>query len=262
MSNDVRPIRVERIASAVVLTIDRPESANSVSLPTGEALSAAISDAEQEKDVRAIVITGAGDRFFCAGGDLKAYQAIDKPDELERTFGRVRRLLDQIESSPLPVIAAINGYALGGGLELALACDLRIATRSALLGMPQSRLGLIPGWNGAERLVETVGRSRATHLLLKGERLDATRAEAIGLVDFVVDGSAVQAAVEYANGLDECAPLALQASKQAVISALRQPRTETRSLTSALFAKLWFSKDHREAEHAFLGKRKPRFEGA
>ncbi len=174
----------------------------------------------------------------------------------------MRKLLDQIEASPLPVIAAINGYALGGGLELALACDQRIATQRAQVGMPQSRLGLIPGWNGAERLVETVGRARAMHLLLKGERLEAARAEAIGLVDFVVEGSALQAAIDYAASLEDCAPLALRAGKQAVMSALRRPRAETRSLTSDLFAQLWFSKDHREAEHAFLAKRKPRFEGA
>src|ERR1700712_2517515 len=186
---------VEKIGVALVLTIDRVGAGNSLDLRTAEALSTAVSDAAANSDLRAIVITGAGDRFFCAGGDLKAYQAIESTELLESTFGRVRILLDQLESCPLPVIAAINGYALGGGMELALACDLRIATQGASIGFPQSRLGLIPGWNGVERLVETVGRSRAMDLLLKGERIDAKRAEEIGLIDFVIDGSAMQAGV-------------------------------------------------------------------
>lgn len=254
-------LQVEKIGAALVLTIDRVAAGNSLDLRTAEALSRSVDDSAADSDLRAIVITGAGDRFFCAGGDLKAYQAIDSSELLESTFGRVRLLLDQFESCPLPIIAAINGYALGGGMELALACDIRIATRGALLGLPQSRLGLIPGWNGVERLVETVGRSRAMHLLLKGERLDAKRAEEIGLLDFVVDGSAMQAGVDYASSLQENAPLSLGASKQAVLSALRSPGVQSRPVTSALFDRLWFSEDHREAERAFMEKRSPSFKG-
>ena len=254
-------LQVEKTGVALVLTIDRVAVGNSLDLRTAEALSKAVSDSTADNNLRAIVITGAGERFFCAGGDLKAYQAIDSRELLESTFGRVRILLDQFESCQLPIIAAINGYALGGGMELALACDLRIATGDAMIGLPQSRLGLIPGWNGMERLVETVGRSRAMHLLLKGERLDAKRAEEIGLIDFVVDGSAMQAAVDYASSLQENAPLSLGASKQAVLSALRSPRIESRPVTSALFERLWFSDDHREAERAFMEKRSPSFKG-
>jgi enoyl-CoA hydratase len=254
-------LHIEKIGVTLVLTIDRVAAGNSLDLRTAEALSVAISDAAADGDLRAIVITGAGERFFCSGGDLKAYQAIVSAEVLESTFGSVRKLLDQFESCPLPIIAAINGYALGGGMELALACDLRIATRSAMIGLPQSKLGLIPGWNGVERLVETVGRSRAMHLLLKGERLDASQAEEIGLIDFVVDGSAMQAGVDYASSLQENAPLALGASKQAVLSALRLPHAESRPVTSALFERLWFSEDHREAERAFMEKRGPRFKG-
>jgi enoyl-CoA hydratase/carnithine racemase len=254
-------LQIEKIGVSLVLTIDRVAAGNSLDLRTAEALSAAVSDAAADGDLRAIVITGAGERFFCSGGDLKAYQAIVSAEVLESTFGRVRKLLDQFESCPLPIIAAINGYALGGGMELALACDTRIATRSAKLGFPQSKLGLIPGWNGVERLVETVGRSRAMHLLLRGERLDASRAEEIGLIDFVVNGSAMQAGIEYASSLSENAPLSLDASKRAVLSALRLPPAESRPVTSALFERLWFSQDHREAERAFMEKRSPKFRG-
>ena len=257
---DREPVCVERVGSAIVLTINRPQAANAIDLATGQALGYAIAAAEQS-DARAIVVTGAGERFFCAGGDLKAYKSIETSEELDRTFGTIRAVLQQIEQTPVTVIAAINGYALGGGLELALACDLRIATRQAQLGMPQSRLGIIPGWNGAERLVETVGRSKALHLLLTGEQLDAGQAAGMGLVDRVVDGSALEAGIAYADELQQSAPLALRASKQVVMSALRDGRSEAEGLTSDLFRKLWFSMDHREAERAFTEKRRPRFEG-
>ncbi len=253
-------VRVEKLGSALVLTINRPFAGNAVDLPTAEALREALANSD-DPDLRAIVITGAGDRFFCSGGDLKAYQAIATPDILKSTFGAVRKLLDALEECPLPVLAAINGYALGGGMELALACDLRFASRGAVIGLPQTRLGLIPGWNGVERLVETVGRSKAINLLLKGERLDAARAEQIGLVDVVVDGPVLRTALDYADSLQEGAPLAVRACKRAVLSALRLPRRESREVTSAIFEKLWFSEDHREAERAFVEKRKPSFRG-
>jgi enoyl-CoA hydratase len=253
-------VRVEKLGAALVLTIDRPFSGNAVDLPTAEALRGALTTSD-DPDLRAIIITGAGDRFFCAGGDLKAYQLIETPDILESTFGAVRKLLDALEECPLPVLAAINGYALGGGMELALACDLRFATRTAVIGLPQTKLGIIPGWNGVERLVETVGRSKAINLLLKGERLDATRAEHIGLVDVVVEGPVLRAALDYTDSLQEGAPLAVRACKRAVLSALRLPRRESRVLTSAILEQLWFSEDHREAERAFIEKRKPHFRG-
>lgn len=253
-------VHVEKRVAALVLTIDRPSAGNAVNLPTAEALLSALASAD-DPDLRAIIITGSGDRFFCAGGDLKAYQMIETPELLESTFGAVRKFLDALEECPLPVIAAINGYALGGGMELALACDLRFATRSAVVGLPQTRLGLIPGWNGVERLVETVGRSKAINLLLKGERLDAAHAEQIGLLDLVVDGPVLKAALDYADSLQEGAPLAVRACKRAVLSALKLPRRDSQPVTSAIFEQLWFSADHREAERAFIEKRNPIFRG-
>lgn len=257
-SSDV--VQVEKLGAALVLTINRPSAGNAVNLQTAEALRSALATSD-DSDLRAVIITGAGDRFFCAGGDLKAYQLIETPDILESTFGAVRKLLDALEECALPVLAAINGYALGGGMELALACDLRFATRTAMIGFPQTKLGIIPGWNGVERLVETVGRSKAISLLLKGERLDAIRAERIGLVDVVVEGPVLRAALDYTDSLQEGAPLAVRACKRAVLSALRLPRRESRVVTSAIFEQLWFSEDHREAERAFIEKRKPHFRG-
>ena len=158
-----------------------------------------------------LVVTGAGVRFFCTGGDLKAYRAISTPTELAETFAVVRGLLDALEAHPLPVIAAINGYALGGGAELALACDLRFATAAAKIGLPQAKLGIIPGWNGSARLMRAVGYAKAMRMLLTCEQLSAAEALADGLLDGVTDGDVVDHAVGFLAGLP-AAPLAVSAT--------------------------------------------------
>lgn len=252
-------VRTSRHGATLVLTIDREDSGNALSLPAARELMQRHADADKDPSLRAVVITGAGTRFFCAGGDLKACQAIADRVELEMTFGTVRRLLDQFEASRLLVIAAINGYALGGGLELALACDVRIASAHAVLGMPQSRLGLIPGWNGTERLVEVVGRAKAMRILLKGERLSAATARDLGLVDEVAEQDCVSTALAYVDAVADAGPLAVAACKRVVLACLRLPHDQARDVTADTFADLWFSADHREAERAFMEKRKPRF---
>jgi enoyl-CoA hydratase len=251
------PVRSEVRFGVLVVIIDREEAGNSISLATASAMHEALRLAAEREDLRGVVVTGAGDRFFCSGGDLKAYSTIATRDELASTFGTVRDLLIKIESYRLPVIAAINGYALGGGAELALGCDLRFADARAKIGFPQSRLGLIPGWNGTERLVRTVGRSQAMRLLLTAERLTAAEAVSIGLVDEVSDGDVVNHAVSFLAGLP-AAPLALAAVKRAV-HASGSPGAG--AITAEIFEDLWFTQDHREAEKAFAEKRDPVFRG-
>ncbi|MDB5592032.1 enoyl-CoA hydratase/isomerase family protein [Enterovirga sp.] len=251
-------IRVADAKGSLLLTINRPEAGNSLALSTAEALRAALAAARGRTDLRGIVITGAGGKFFCTGGDLKAYRAIATPAELAHTFGTVRSLLRDIEQHPLLVIAAIDGYALGGGAELALACDLRIAAPSARFGFPQAKLGIIPGWNGTERLVRIVGPGRATRLLLDGTGLTAEQALAMGLIDIVTGGTdAAEQALDYLAGL-EAAPLAARAVKEAVRAS--QPALDA-DATAAIFERLWFTEDHREAERAFAEKRTPTFTG-
>lgn len=260
-AGDAELLLTETVGGALLLRMNRPEAGNSVSLELAQAMARALREARRMKELRAVIITGAGGRFFCTGGDLKAYSRLKTGAQMERTFGTVRKLLDQIEALPLPVIAAIDGMALGGGAELALACDLRIASAGSRFGFPQARLGLIPGWNGTERLVETVGRSTALRLLLTAERLAAAEAEALGLIDILAEGSAVETALGLVRSLEQAAPLALGAAKQAVMAAFRRDGAAARRVSAALFKRLWLSEDHREAERAFIEKRPPRFAG-
>jgi enoyl-CoA hydratase len=252
------PVRTAERAGVLVLIIDREQAGNSISRDTAQAMRDALDGTAGRTDLRGIVVTGAGDRFFCTGGDLKAYRAMSSPEELAETFGVVRGLLDDIESHPLPVIAAINGYALGGGAELALACDLRFAAEGAKIGLPQARLGIIPGWNGAERLMHVVGYARAMRMLLSCEQLSAKEALDQGLVDAVAaDEDVVDHAVDFLAGMP-AAPLAVSATKRTLRAAARG---EGQATGEALLEDLWFSEDHREAEQAFAEKRAPAFKG-
>ena len=251
------PVRAEIRSGVMIVTIDREEAGNSVSLDTALVMRELLRKASGRSDLRGVVITGAGERFFCSGGDLKAYSAIATKDELASTFGAVRELLVDIENHSLPIVAAINGYALGGGAELALACDLRFADAKAKIGFPQSRLGLIPGWNGTERLVRTVGRSRAMRLLLTAERLTAEEAMTAGLIDGTFENDIVGHAVTFITG-QPAAPLAFSAVKRAVHAS---SFSDAATVNAAIFEDLWFTEDHREAEKAFAEKRDPVFQG-
>lgn len=252
------PLREERIGGALLLTIDRPEAGNSLDEPTILALQGRIGVAGTDLSLRCIILAGSG-RFFCAGGDLKAYRALATPPDLERVFGAARTLLDAIEACPLPVIAAVDGFALGGGAELALACDVRVAGEGARIGFPQLRLGIITGWDGMERLVRLIGRGTAMRLLLSGERLTAEAAWEAGLVEIVAT-DARAAALEMAASLESAAPLAIRGCK-AAMRALDSPPSEARRVAAETFSRLWFTDDHREAERAFAEKRTPVFHG-
>jgi enoyl-CoA hydratase/carnithine racemase len=250
--------REERVGSALLLSLDRPAAGNALDEATITGLRARLDAAAREDALRCVILCGTG-RFFCAGGDIKAYRALEDRAALERVFGAARSLLDAIEAHPLPVIAAMDGYALGGGAELALACDLRIAGAGAVIGFPQLRLGIIPGWDGTERLAALTGRGAAMRLLLSGERLSAEAARAMGLVEIAAE-NARDAALHLAAGLEAAAPLAIRGAKQA-LRALALPRAQARNIAAETFARLWFTQDHREAERAFAEKREAVFHG-
>ena len=248
--------------SARILTLDRQEAGNALSLELVVALEKALAKCRDDSSLRSVIITGAGEKFFCTGGDVKRYSLIEDAAGLHEIFDRAARLLDLIEDCELPVFAAINGYAIGGGLELALACDMRFAAAGVQMGFPQSRLGIIPGWNGIERVLAVAGRGTAMRLLLSGDRVDASEAHRLGLVDFVAQGeSALDAALRYAARLDTAAPLSLKAMKQVVAQTLHAPRDQARMLARAEFGRLWFTADHQEAEAACAQKRAPQFSG-
>jgi enoyl-CoA hydratase len=255
-------LHIERRGPAALLTIDRPHAGNSISAEVTAALDAALTSLEGARDLVAIVITGAGDKFFSAGGDIKQYRELTTRAQLDAAFERPRRLLDRMETLPLPVIAAVNGIALGGGAELMLACDLRLAAPSASIGFPYVHLGLIPGWHGAERLCRACGYANAMHLLATGESVDAAEARRLGLVNEVCDDTpVVDAAVALAEKLARAAPLSLAATKRVLLAGFQQPRAGARRVAEEAFAELWLSDDHREAEAAFAAKRSPVFKG-
>ena len=256
------PLRAERIGAAEVLTIDRPAAGNAMNAGLADAFEAALDRLEGDTDLRAVIVTGAGDKFFCAGGDLKQYRDLTTRAELDAVFIRTRRMLDRFEALPVPVIAAINGYALGGGGELMLATDIRLAASHAKIGFPQVRLGIITGWHGIERLVRSVGYPVAMRLAATGEPVTAAEAARIGLINEAVeDRPVLDAALEIVEGLAKAAPLALAATKRIVRAAYDLPPAEARRRSIETFADLWFSADHREAEAAFAEKRPPVFLG-
>ena len=251
-----------RDGSALVLTLNRPEAGNAMSVEMALELNAALDVCRSDASIRSVVVTGAGPRFFCTGGDVKRYAKLDDVAALNAAFDTVRDLLDAIEQLDQPVIAALNGYTVGGGTEFALACDLRIAARSVQIGLPHVQLGILPGWDGTARLLELVGRAQASRLMFSGERISADEALRIGLVNQVVeDGSALEAALAFAAKLDAAAPLALGAAKRTILDTLRSEPAGARLRGRQRFAELWFTDDHKEAESAFAEKRAPRFSG-
>ena len=254
-------VTTERVGPAMVVRIERESSGNAISREVVAGLTEGIREAESAGGIAAVVITGHGRKFFAAGGDLKQYRELRTRSDLAAAFAGPRVLMDAIEALPMPVIAAINGYALGGGAELALAADLRIASKHTRIGFPYVKLGLIAGWDGMERLARCCGYGHAMHLLMTGEPIGAERAERIGLVSEVVSGDVLDAALAHAERFAGYAPLALRATKLMLRRAFTVPAASAREEARASFADLWVSKDHREAEAAFVEKRPPKFEG-
>jgi enoyl-CoA hydratase len=253
-------LKVEIDGNVATITIDREEKRNALSAPVRAELIAALDTIEQEPDVRVVVLTGAGTRAFVAGADIGEF-AQRGPIE-QRAAMEGRRVFDVVAAFPKPTIAAINGVALGGGCELALACDLRIAARSARLGQPEVNLGILPGGGGTQRLPRLVGMGRAMRMILTGEIISADQAERIGLVDEVVDDGALgDRTRELAERIAGHSPLALKLIKQAVRAAAEMPLTAGLALERELFITAFSSEDRHEGVAAFLEKRPPAFLG-
>ena len=256
-------VTAERQGDCLIATLNRPAEGNAISLAVARELAAIVATCDADRTLRALVITGAGPRFFCTGGDVKAYARVTAAAELNEVFDLIRDLLDALEALHCPVIAAINGYAIGGGAELVLACDLRVMDSAAQIGFPQSRLGILPGWDGISRLLPLVGRGVAARLLRTGKRVDAAEALRIGLVDEVAPaGQCLTQALALAQGFADCAPLSLAAIKSALRDASVGDAALARQRARQAMVPLWFSADHKEAERAFAEKRAPRFSGS
>jgi enoyl-CoA hydratase len=247
--------------SVAMVTLNRPEKLNALSREMVSALSESFKSFESDTELRAVILTGAGDRAFSAGTDLSELIHVSA-DEARVVAERGQQLCRQIEQSPVPVIAAINGIAAGGGCELALACHLRIATPLAKFSLPETKLGIIPGYGGTQRLTRELGRARALELVLTSGTINAENALRLGLVNRVVDASELLAAAEaLAREITQLAPLAIRACLKAVVRGTELPLEEGLALEAKLFASLFATEDMREGTRAFLEKRKPDFKG-
>jgi enoyl-CoA hydratase len=256
------PVRVEQRGAVAVWTLDRPDRMNALSRPMLLALGKLAREAATNASIRAVVITGAGNKAFCAGADLKERQSMS--DEDVRAFLELyRQELGAVDRSPKPVVAALNGVALGGGFELALACDLRVASAHAEVGLPETSIGIIPGAGGTQRLPRIVGEGRAKEMILLARRLSATEALAWGLVGRVtpVGGSVVDDAVEWIRPIAEGAPVAQAAALEAIDRGLDVSLEVGLVLEKVSYEKTLATEDRREALAAFAAKRTPRFQG-
>jgi enoyl-CoA hydratase len=253
-------VRVETSERVATVTIDRPEKRNALNAAVRHDLVQAFDALADDPDVRVVVLTGAGERAFVAGADIAEF-AERTPLEQRAAMGG-RRVFEVIAACPKPTIASINGFALGGGCELALACDLRIASRSARLGQPEVNLGLLPGGGGTQRLPRLVGTGRALRLILTGEIIGADEAERIGLVDEVVDDEQLRERTRtLARSVARHSPVALRLIKEAVRAAAELPLSAGLALERELFVTAFTSDDRTEGVTAFLEKRTPEFKG-
>jgi enoyl-CoA hydratase len=253
-------ITLERRGSVAVLTINRPDKLNALSRQVHQEGVAALDELKNDDSVRVVVLTGSGEKAFIAGADIKEFQEqtpITQRDEFHK-----RTLFNSIDTFPKPVLAMINGFCLGGGNELALACDLRICSENAKFSQPEINLALIPGGGGTQRLTRLIGEGRAMALTLTGDMIDAQTAFNFGLVNQVHPLAELEEkTMELANKIAEKAPIALQLAKEAVKFASRSNLDEGLRREVDLFALCFATEDKKEGVAAFLEKRKPVFKG-
>ena len=256
-----RNLIAELSDGVAVLTVNRPERLNALNGLTLDEIDGFFREAASDAGVKAVIVTGAGDRSFVAGADIEEVSGFSALEG--RRWGlRGQAMLNRIEGMEKPVIAAINGYALGGGLELAMACHIRIASSGALLGKPELKLGIVPGFRGTQRLPRLVGRGRALEMLLTGDPVSAEQALQMGLVNRVTDPGSL---LEEANGLAarilRNGPLAIALTLQAVNKGCEMPLSEALEWEVAQYALSCATEDVREGTRAFLEKRAPQFRG-
>ena len=252
---------LERDGAVAIVTINRPKVLNALNAATIDELRRAILDLKADDSVRVVILTGAGEKSFVAGADINEL-AVQTPTGGREHALTGQHVLDVIENMGKPVIAAINGFALGGGCELAMACTLRLAADTARLGQPEIALGLMPGYAGTQRLARLVGKGRAMEMLLTGAQISAEEAIRVGLVNRVVPAAELMAeARKLAGALAASAPIAMRFIINAVNKGLEMPFAEACQYEATLFGLVSSTEDMREGTAAFLAKRKAVFQG-
>jgi enoyl-CoA hydratase len=255
------PIDVEHDGGVAVVTVNRPDAMNALDVEHAERLRDILEEFAGAADVRVVVLTGAGDRAFIAGADIKYMQGLGVREGLEwAELGQACAHL--LETMPQPTVAAINGYALGGGCELALACDLRLAASSAKLGQPEINLGILPGWGGSQRLARTTTLGYAKELIFTGRMVDAHEALERGLVNAVHEPAELMAKTrELCDELAAKSPVALAAAKEATNLTFSGDHQGNLRTEAHLFSMAFSTEDQKEGMAAFVEKREPRFSG-
>lgn len=244
------------------LTIERPEVMNCLSFPTLKRFRALLEGLREDHSIRCILITGAGPKAFCAGADLKERKDME-PALVPQFVRNIRALMDDVEQMPQPTVAVVNGFAFGGGTELLLACDLRVAAPHAQFGLTETSLAIIPGAGGTQRLPRLVGKSRAKDLILTARRIGADEAERMGLVNRVASEDGLEAcALEVARAIAANGPVAVRAAKEAIDLGCELAIDDGLEVEARCYDRTLPTKDRLEALAAFAEKRKPRYIGA
>lgn len=253
-------ILVEKNEGVAILTINRPDKLNALNTKVHEEGVAALEELRTDDEVRVVVITGAGEKSFIAGADISEFAG--KTPVTQRAVFQNKTLFNSIDTFPKPVIAMINGFCLGGGCELSLACDIRVASDNARFGQPEINLGIIPGGGGTQRLTHLIGEGKSMELILTGDMIDAETALKLGLVNHVYSSEELtENTMKLAGKIASKSPIALQMAKEAVKTASRSNLDEGLRREVDLFAICFSSEDKEEGVSAFLEKRKPEFKG-
>lgn len=254
-------LKKEKIEKILIAKISRVEAMNALNKEVLNSLKNLFEEAREDKEIAGIILTGDGEKAFVAGADIKEFSSYG-PMEAYNMAKRGQEVFSLIENFPKPVIAAVNGYALGGGCELALSCHIRIASNKAKFGQPEVNLGIIPGYGGTQRLPRIVGLGRAIELILTGRMIDAEEAFRIGLVNKVVEESQLlEESKKILNQIIEKAPIAVEMALNSIISGIEMNKEEGLKLERANFATLFSTEDMKEGVSAFIEKRKPNFKG-
>lgn len=257
-----RNILLERTPPYAVITLNRPRALNALTMETFGEIGEALAELDGDDEIRTIIVTGAGDRAFAAGADIAGLEALASAEEGYEHSRTAHQLLQRMQELSKPIIMAVNGYALGGGCELAMAGDIILASDNARLGQPEVNLGIIPGFGGTQRLPRLVGRTRALELILTGEQISAEEALRIGLVNHVVPQSELMdRAREIAMTIAQKAPLAIALSKRAIYEGLERSPSEGNALEMRYFGEAVGTEDRKEGTSAFLAKRQPSWKG-
>ncbi len=254
-------ILLDKTSTRAVLTLNRPAQHNALSRAMKDELNEKLDALENDNQLRVVILTGAGDKAFCAGTDIHELAQLDQI-EAAALSQEGQNLCERIENFPVPVVASVNGVAAGGGFELALACHMRIASSAASFSLPETRLGLIPGYGGTQRLAREIGVARATELMLTRRTISSDEALKLGLVNrLVTPGDLKSQVFALADELEQLSPLSIRACLKAISGGLELPLEDGLKLETELFASLFATEDAKEGTSAFLEKRKPVFRG-